>query len=299
MIFPLAVTLMVVPVLLLGGRAHHLWRLQLHWPVLIVAAILLRVLLLSLDGLDESALRVGTLITYILAAEFLWLNRKVPGMALAGLGTGTNALVIIANGGVLPADRRSLEWAGTGPGGGWLADSQEVVGARLGFFGDLLPVPAPWPLGGLYTVGDVFILMGLGWAVVRICGTHGVKPWDARAAGHSWPRHRDKVAVLSARAPRSGAGSRPETLSRRPARSLFEDSWAKASDFLRPSAVTVPGLPPPLETPTSENETFDQGSASAESDRGVPRNASVLPEQRRRFARPSRQPQVDSSQLQR
>jgi len=299
MIFPLAVTLMVVPVLLLGGRAHRLWNLRLHWPVLIVAALLLRVLLLNLDGLDESALRAGTLITYTLAAEFLWLNRKVPGMALTGLGTGMNALVIIANGGVLPADRRSLEWAGTGPGGGWLADSQEIIDARLGFFGDLLPVPAPWPLGGLYTVGDVFILMGLVWAVVRICGTHSVKPWDARAAGHAWPRHRDKVAVLPARAPRSGAGSLSEDLSRQPVRSRFEGSWAKGPDFLQPSTITVPGLPSPREAPASENETLDKEPVSAESDRGVPPNASVLPEQHRRFARLSRQPQVDSSQLQR
>ncbi|MDQ1293028.1 MAG: hypothetical protein QG608_909 [Actinomycetota bacterium] len=297
MIILLAVTLVVIPVLLLGGRAHHLWRLRLHWPVLIVTAFLLRVLLLSLDGLDESALRAGTLITYALAAEFLWLNRKVPGVALTGLGTGMNALVIIANGGVLPADRRSLEWAGTGPGGGWLADSQEVVDARWGFLGDLLPVPAPWPLGGLYTIGDMIILMGLAWAVVRICGTHSVGPWDARAAGHAWPRHRDKVAVLSARAQRPGAGSRPEDLSHRPSGSLFGGPAAEGSDVLPPPTHAVPGLPSPRGTPASE--TFDREPASAEGDRGVPPSASVLPEQRRRFARLSRRPRVAGSQLQR
>jgi len=324
MIIPLAATLLVVPVLLLGGRTHRLWELRFHRPVLIVTAFLLRVLLLSLDGITEPLLRTGTLVTYALAAGFLWLNRKVPGMVLAGLGTGANALVITANGGVLPADPQALDRAGTGPGGGWLADSREVVDARLDFLGDLLPVPAPWPLGGLCTIGDVIVLVALGWAVHRICGTRRTEPWDARAAGHAWPRHRDRTPVLPVRGvqpldrrPRTGRRGRDHEPD--PAGSFFESCEVVVPDgtgevpvpvgagpalpaggrataagagadrtglpFL--PTIAVPGLPAPGQAPGPGSGTGNRPAPpTADGPRCARPNESVLPEQIRRVLLP-------------
>jgi hypothetical protein len=88
---------------------------------------------------------------------------------LLALGLLLNAVVILANGGYMPASLEALRTAG-------IADSTQAYAAapatnsavitastRLWFLGDILAFPKTWPLPNVFSIGDVCITLGAIW----------------------------------------------------------------------------------------------------------------------------------------
>jgi hypothetical protein len=160
----------IISVPLTGGRLSRLGELEVRatWAVLVSAAI--QVVITSAVRGGDYALHVSLHVTsYALVAWFVFTNRRLIGMPFVALGAGLNVLAISLNGGVMPAASAALRVAGIDTSAGF-ANSAAVEHPRLLFLGDVIPIPGPWPIGNVLSVGDLFIVTG---ALILLHGTCG------------------------------------------------------------------------------------------------------------------------------
>jgi hypothetical protein len=154
----------VVVGVLRGGSLENINRVRFRLPWLVLLGLALQM------GAETAAVRfpgihpavagpIALAISYALLATFVALNVRFPGALLIGLGLFLNVSVILANGG-MPVSH----WAATVSG--WHATPNVLHsvkhkwmdrGTRLGFLGDIIPVP---PLG-IVSVGDVVLGAGV------------------------------------------------------------------------------------------------------------------------------------------
>jgi hypothetical protein len=178
MLVVIALCLASVP--LTGGSLACLAELRLRLPSLALAAIAVQVLIVSvapagLAGLHE-ILHVAS---YVLLGAFGWVNRRVTGVPVVLAGGALNALAILANGGVMPADPDVAALAANHAAPGEFINSVADADARLGFLGDVLATPASLPLHNVYSPGDVVIVLGL--LVLVHAAAHRQKAASSRA----------------------------------------------------------------------------------------------------------------------
>lgn len=175
--------LLTVP--LARGRVSALGELELRRPWLALAGIGLQVVIVSLvpggsAGLHE-AIHIAS---YALLGACAWANRRIPGVPLIALGGLLNAIVIVVNGGVMPADPALVVEAAQRGGEGFV--NSGVVGSpHLLFLGDIIATPRSWPMANVYSVGDLVILLGVLVLLHRVSGSRLLGWWPARrvAAG--------------------------------------------------------------------------------------------------------------------
>jgi MFS family permease len=168
--------------LLAGGRITNLGSVRLRWVPLLIVALILRFgteLLLSQGVPIVETLRVPLLaLSFALLIAGIWVNRTYPGMTLALVGTLSNGLVIILNGGYMPIWEPSLTAAGFTP-----ADVNSSIHilipatldasflVHLGPLSDVIPIPLPI-IQNVASVGDLFLMLGLAFflfaSVVRL-----------------------------------------------------------------------------------------------------------------------------------
>jgi hypothetical protein len=146
---------------LTGGRLARLLDLRLRWGWAALSALALQAIITTLapngsTGLHE-LLHLGS---YALAGACILANRHVTGLPILALGAALNSLAIIANAGVMPASARAMHLAGLAPADHF-ANSAPVAHPHLLALGDFIPVPGPWPLGNVISVGDILIIAGL------------------------------------------------------------------------------------------------------------------------------------------
>ncbi len=191
MIVPLAAVLAVLLPAPLGGRLARFAVLRLRSTEVIGAAFLAQLgAVKTLPG-PRWLLVLLHLGSYVAAGAFVWVNRRVPGMVVLGLGALVNGMTIAVNAGTLPASPTALARAGMLTADAGFVNSGVVHAPRLAFLGDVFAVPAGLPLANVFSVGDVLIVLGAGWASWRICGTRWSAPWRPRPAGHAKGRHID------------------------------------------------------------------------------------------------------------
>jgi Family of unknown function (DUF5317) len=172
------VLLSALAVPLLGGRLGALAEVRPRLPLLLPAALGLQLAALSLPGLPAGLRPAVHLASYLVGGAFVLANRQLPGMALVAAGGLANLAAIAANGGVMPASPAALATAGLPAGGPGFANSAALAHPRLAFLGDVLAVPADWPLANVFSVGDVAIALGAVVAIHRLCGSR--LPWQRR-----------------------------------------------------------------------------------------------------------------------
>ncbi|HVF74630.1 MAG TPA: MFS transporter [Acidimicrobiales bacterium] len=164
-----ALGLLSVP--LAGGKLGRVADLRLRrWPVLLLA---LAVQLIALKAPLPVDIAAGlNLSSYALGVWYLAGNLHIPGMWIVAVGSGTNILALIANRGVMPATEGALATAGLpATAGGGFVNSTELPDARIQFFGDIFALPESFPLHNVFSIGDIFIVLGALIAVHRICGS--------------------------------------------------------------------------------------------------------------------------------
>ena len=166
-----------------GGRLDNLANIQLRWPLLLVAAVIVRFGtegLLNLDvGLVESLRAPLLALGFGLLLIALWVNRYYPGLSIAFVGILLNGLVIVINRGYMPIWETSLEAAGLTRPDVTSALHVVVTGEPADFFlralilGDILPIPIPIPIiQNVASLGDLFLTAGLAFflfaSIVRV-----------------------------------------------------------------------------------------------------------------------------------
>jgi hypothetical protein len=151
--------LAVVP--LTGGRLTQLLDLRLRWSGAALSALALQVVITTLAPTGSHGLhQLLHLGSYALAGAFIVANRHVTGLPVLALGAALNSLAIVANAGVMPASARAMQLAGL-PQTDHFANSAPVAHPHLLALGDVIPVPGPWPLGNVISLGDILIIAGL------------------------------------------------------------------------------------------------------------------------------------------
>jgi MFS family permease len=166
--------------LAVGGTLDNILDVRLRWlPALLLAAGARFGLDWALGNgrvPDETRLWL-VLFIYITLTLTLLMNRNLPGMAAAALGTVMNGIAIVANGGWMPVWQPSLSAAGFPTDvaqSGFhtlLAGSMDVgFVVRGGPLADVIPIPIPI-LQSVASIGDLLLAGGLGFfmfaAVVR------------------------------------------------------------------------------------------------------------------------------------
>lgn len=97
------------------------------------------------------------LVSYLPLLLFVWLNREMAGMWIAGLGILMNFTVIVLNSG-MPVLTEAVEIAGGS--GDLVLGAKHVIldeSTRLPFLADIIPLP-----GAVLSLGDVFLAIGIG-----------------------------------------------------------------------------------------------------------------------------------------
>jgi hypothetical protein len=172
--------LLVVPLglvfvgLLLGGRLAALKTLPIRWGALPLLAVGAQWLLVRVPGDDPAPwLGAAFVASYTLLVGFLLINRHLPGLKLALVGTLLNLAVILANGGFMPIapetfagafpERPALQVGQRVPLSKDLALAPEQ--ARLGGLGDSLVLR--WPFRSIFSLGDLLLAAGVGALVLR------------------------------------------------------------------------------------------------------------------------------------
>ena len=164
------VVLLVALVPLTGGSLRCLGDLRLRAVGLLMAALLAQVLITDVVVDGPRPVLVGVhLLTYAVAAVVLWLNRRVPGLLLLGMGAALNAVTIALNGGTLPASAAALRRAGLPVDPAGFSNSGVLPHPVLPLLGDVFAVPAGLPFANVFSLGDVLILLGAAWCLHRVC----------------------------------------------------------------------------------------------------------------------------------
>lgn len=162
---------LVLSVPLAGGRLSRLAdiRFRAIWAVLLAVAIQVGISDVAPGGNHwvHVALNIAS---YMLDAYFLFANRRIAGVPIVALGAGLNILAISSNGGVMPASASALRISGIDPPAGF-DNSAHLVHAHLAFLGDVIPVPGPWPIGNVLSIGDLTIFVGALIVLHRACGS--------------------------------------------------------------------------------------------------------------------------------
>jgi hypothetical protein len=176
---------LVASVPLAGGRLARLTEIRLRalWTVFTSAVIQVGIITVAPGG--SHVLHVVLhLISYVLAAWFVVANRHVTGILVVAFGAALNVLAISANGGVMPASAAAMRIAGLHPSAAF-NNSAPVLHPHLAFLGDVIPIPGPWPIGNVLSVGDLIIFAGALVILHRACASRlplvGGKAAAARA----------------------------------------------------------------------------------------------------------------------
>ncbi|MDQ3880496.1 MAG: DUF5317 domain-containing protein, partial [Chloroflexota bacterium] len=187
--FLTAIALALITGALLGGGLGRLTGLRLRWIVLLVVALGLRIGAQLLGRTDTSLADASGLLFfagYLVLFAWLWLNRAVPGLQVAAVGIGSNAIAVIANLGHMPVWDRA--WIAAGSPGTLegnpfhfllVAPTVEDFLAHAGVLGDVVPLPLPL-IADVVSIGDLLLAAGIFWAIVFAMTSR--EGWQERAS---------------------------------------------------------------------------------------------------------------------
>jgi hypothetical protein len=125
----------------------------------------------------------------------LVVNIRQPGFALITLGALANFVVIVANGGQMPASPDAFAALNGLPVVPTTDFSNSVIAGpdtTFFFLGDIFVLPRPLPLANVFSIGDVLIGVGGAWFIVAAMHGRGLRSQPAvavdgtpRAASHA------------------------------------------------------------------------------------------------------------------
>lgn len=167
--FELSFIIGLIVGLLRGGSLRRLANIPFRFPSLILISFGIQILLgiasywISIPQVTGFVL---ILISYLILLSGLFLNRKEFYLQIITAGVLLNFIVIAVNGG-MPVSNRSAKIIGI--------NKKDLIKSlnkdfkrtlitektELSFLGDVVPLPPPYPFPSLYSLGDIFIAIGL------------------------------------------------------------------------------------------------------------------------------------------
>lgn len=178
--FEIALILAIIVGYLRGGSLGRLARFNFPFGYLILAGLAIQLGINFLMKLwPEPVLAYILLITsYLLLLAAVWLNRENEFLFLVLIGLILNFLVIAVNGG-MPVSFAAAKMLGI-DSKTYIKDLSfdfkhvALVGkTKLKFLADIIPLPKPYPLPGIFSVGDVFISIGVFFYLQNYIVYHG------------------------------------------------------------------------------------------------------------------------------
>jgi hypothetical protein len=165
--------------LLLGGRVAGLGELRFRWPGVFVLGLAIQVVLFS----EPVTQRIGNLGPWLYVASTALVlvavaaNARIAGVPIILVGAACNMAAIVANGGFMPAGGAALEAINRTLGDEY-SNSALLPHPALEPLTDIFAMPAWVPFANIFSVGDVFI--GIGVVVVVAAAMRRGRP-GARA----------------------------------------------------------------------------------------------------------------------
>jgi hypothetical protein len=157
-----------VSVPLLGGRLALLSELRLKGVPIVVGAFAVQILIVNvLPAGSETVHAAIHVASYGVLGIVMASNLSIPGMPLIAIGGALNTTAIAANGGVMPASAGALRFAGMTPDPAGFANSS--VAEHAGFLGDIMAVPSWVPAANVFSIGDLFLIVGAWILLHRVC----------------------------------------------------------------------------------------------------------------------------------
>lgn len=146
------------------GNLKNLQNIDIHgWYLLFIAGILQVVLKL---GYFETFFYPIVIFSYICILSCLVMNFRQFSMVITFVGVLLNFLVIAFNKGFMPVSSKGLEIAGYDMSSITSIQLDTfhaliVDSTRLAFLSDIIPIPKPYPLPQMLSIGDFFIMIGV------------------------------------------------------------------------------------------------------------------------------------------
>jgi hypothetical protein len=169
MIIVVAALAAVLSVPLTGGSLARLAKVSFVHVWLVWAAVLAQMVITIAPGFPDALGRPLHIATFVLAALFMWLNRRLPGVLLVAIGAGFNLAAITANGGTMPASAAAWRTAGLRAAGDGFSNSNVIANARLPWLGDIFAIPKGLPFANVFSVGDVVVVVAVAYFVHASC----------------------------------------------------------------------------------------------------------------------------------
>jgi len=177
MLYLLAILIGLAIGRLRGGRLANLAQLRLRWLWVVLFSLLIQLLILPLFS-SSALLPYATAPLHLLSCAILivWLiaNLRTAPMGVLLLGAVSNFITIAAKGGRMPASVAALERAGLLRTADTLRKGETAANVvlmgpstHLNALGDWLYLPDWVPFATAFSIGDVVIMVGLGWLIAR------------------------------------------------------------------------------------------------------------------------------------
>jgi len=157
-----AIPVGIVVGLLLRGRLSGIASLQLRAGVVMVAGLWAQVLLFSTpigDALGSAAPAAYVTSTFAVLIAIL-VNLRIPGLSFVAAGAALNLLVIVANGGVMPASAAAYAEHGRAAADSY-SNTALLHQPVLGILGDVVALPTWLPGTNVISLGDILIAIGI------------------------------------------------------------------------------------------------------------------------------------------
>lgn len=148
--------------LLRGGSIHRFAGLELRalWLVLVAFALQFAMRVGGYGGPVLSGIIYAA--TYLMLVAFLVLNRSRWELLVLGAGLLSNATVIWVNGGKMPVSQEAYLLAtGTAMPTSDPTHVALTAATRLRWLADIWALPRPFPLPGVFSLGDAVVVTGL------------------------------------------------------------------------------------------------------------------------------------------
>ena len=144
-------------------------------PIIAVAVQVLLIRLHAAAAVPEVYLRAGMILSFLALLAFAGLNLRLTGIRIIAIGVLLNFAVIAANGGLMPVSPETADRVSAGGQteevslGSPVPNSKDVLlereDTRLWWLSDTLTLPRA---GIAFSVGDVFILLGLAYLAMSV-----------------------------------------------------------------------------------------------------------------------------------
>lgn len=163
------------------GSLNNFSDLRFKYPLIGLAGLWMQVIVINTDlrQLLKISPYEGIIysLAYLMVFVFFLLNWALPGFSLVAAGCLLNTLVISLNNGQMPLSATAARLAGqmtlysrasSTAGKMWTTYTQVSDQTQIFWLGDIIPIPKPFPVPTVISIGDIFILIGIFWLIQKV-----------------------------------------------------------------------------------------------------------------------------------